>query len=271
MTPPDDVYTHGHHESVLRSHQWRTAENSAGYLLDALVPGTRVLDVGCGPGTITVDLAQRVAPGRVVGLDRADEVLDTARAARARRGRRQRRVRRRRRVRARPRPTRRSTSCTRTRCCSTSPIRSRRCARCGGCAAPGGVVAARDSDYATFTWWPEDPRLTRWLELYHDVARSNDAEPDAGRRLLAWARAAGFSDVDGDRVGVVLRHAGGPGVVGWAVGRPRGGVGVRRAGDRRRAARRRAELEEISAAWRAWSESPDAWFAILHGEIRATA
>ena len=61
--------------------------------------------------------------------------------------------------------------------------------------APDGIVAARDSDYATFTWWPEDPRLTRWLALYHDVARSNGAEPDAGRRLLAWARAAGFSAV----------------------------------------------------------------------------
>ncbi len=61
---------------------------------------------------------------------------------------------------------------------------------------PGGVVAARDSDYATFTWFPEDPRLTRWLELYHEVARSNDAEPDAGRHLLQWAHAAGFSAVD---------------------------------------------------------------------------
>ena len=35
------VYTHGHHESVLRSHRWRTAENSAGYLLPALVPTAR--------------------------------------------------------------------------------------------------------------------------------------------------------------------------------------------------------------------------------------
>jgi len=35
---PDDVYTHGHHESVLRSHTWRTAENSAGYLLPHLRP-----------------------------------------------------------------------------------------------------------------------------------------------------------------------------------------------------------------------------------------
>lgn len=75
-----DVYTHGHHESVLRSHTWRTAENSAGHLLPHLRPGLDLLDVGCGPGTITVDLAARVAPGRVLGIDRAPEVIDQARA-----------------------------------------------------------------------------------------------------------------------------------------------------------------------------------------------
>src|ERR1700749_3071980 len=75
------TYTHGHHESVLRSHRWRTTENSAGYLLDAFVPGARVLDVGCGPGTITIDIASRVAPGTVVGIDREPEVLASARDA----------------------------------------------------------------------------------------------------------------------------------------------------------------------------------------------
>ena len=50
------VYTHGHHESVLRSHQRRTAEDSAAYLLPYLIPGASMLDVGCGPGTITADL-----------------------------------------------------------------------------------------------------------------------------------------------------------------------------------------------------------------------
>ena len=60
-----DRYSHGHHESVLRSHRWRTAENSAGYLLPHLAPGQRLLDVGCGPGTITLDLAPLVAPGEV--------------------------------------------------------------------------------------------------------------------------------------------------------------------------------------------------------------
>ena len=66
-----EVYTHGHHELVLRSHTWRTAENSAQYLLPALRPGMHLLDVGCGPLTITVDLVRRVAPGRVIGIDRS--------------------------------------------------------------------------------------------------------------------------------------------------------------------------------------------------------
>lgn len=58
MDTPPDVYTHGHADSVLRSHRWRTAENSAAYLLPHLAAGQRLLDLGCGPGTITLDLAR---------------------------------------------------------------------------------------------------------------------------------------------------------------------------------------------------------------------
>lgn len=73
-------YTHGHHESVLRAHRWRTAQNSAGYLIPRLKPGMSILDVGCRPGTITVDLAELVAPGRVVGMDAAPDVISQASA-----------------------------------------------------------------------------------------------------------------------------------------------------------------------------------------------
>ena len=73
------TYTHGHHESVLRSHTWRTAENSSAYLLPHLRAGQSLLDVGCGPGTITSDLALLVAPGETVGIDAAADVVARAR------------------------------------------------------------------------------------------------------------------------------------------------------------------------------------------------
>src|ERR1700747_2716437 len=78
-------YTHGHHESVLRSHQRRTAEDSAAYLLPHLKAGLSVLDVGCGPGTITADLAARVTPGPVTAVDQFADVLTTARGEAERR------------------------------------------------------------------------------------------------------------------------------------------------------------------------------------------
>ena len=77
---PDDTYTHGHADSVLRSHRWRTAANSAPHLIPHLRPGLDLLDVGCGPGTITADLAARVTPGRIVGMDRSPEVIAAAAA-----------------------------------------------------------------------------------------------------------------------------------------------------------------------------------------------
>ena len=47
----------------------RTAARSAAFLLPHLRPGMRLLDFGCGPGSITVGLAGVVAPGEVVGVD----------------------------------------------------------------------------------------------------------------------------------------------------------------------------------------------------------
>lgn len=47
----------------------RNAERQAAFLLPHLRPGMYLLDCGCGPGSITTDLAQRVAPGRVIGVD----------------------------------------------------------------------------------------------------------------------------------------------------------------------------------------------------------
>src|SRR4051794_17585465 len=73
------AYTHGHDEPVLRSHRWRTAANSCRYLLPHLRPQMTLLDVGCGPGTITNDLAALVAA--VTAVEVSDAVLGLARDA----------------------------------------------------------------------------------------------------------------------------------------------------------------------------------------------
>src|SRR5262249_59558097 len=72
-------YTHGHHESVVAQHRKRTAAEAAGFLLPHLRAGMRLLDVGCGPGSITLGLAEAVAPGEVVAGDPSPHLLEGAR------------------------------------------------------------------------------------------------------------------------------------------------------------------------------------------------
>lgn len=79
---PEDRYTHGHSSGVINQHSARTAENSARHLLPSLRDGLDVIDVGCGPGSISVGLARAVAPrGTLVAVDVAEDVLPMARAA----------------------------------------------------------------------------------------------------------------------------------------------------------------------------------------------
>jgi SAM-dependent methyltransferase len=264
-----DDYTHGHHDSVVRSHRWRTLENSAAYLQSHLVTGLSILDVGCGPGTITCDLAAAVAPGRVIGLDRASEVLDAARAGAERR--------RLDNVEFAEGDVYRLAfdddgfdvvHAHQVLQHLSGPIAAllemRRVCR------PGGIVACRDADYSAMTWYPADPGLEQWLDLYRRVARSNRAEPDAGPRLLAWAHAAGFDRVVASASAWCFatnedRHWWGDT---WAE-RITSSALARQATERGLATP--AELEDIARAWRRWSSHPDGWFGIIHGEILCRA
>lgn len=130
----------------------------------------------------------------------------------------------------------------------------------------GRLVAARDTDYGAMTWHPATPALDRWLDLYRTIARRNGGEPDAGRRLLAWAHAAGFTDVTATASAWCFASA--EERTWW------GGLWADRMTSSAIADQARAEglatdeeLRSIAAAWRAWSADPDGWFAVLHGEI----
>jgi len=260
------TYTHGHHESVLRSHRWRTVDNSAAYIATRFVPGAHVLDVGCGPGTITVDIARRVEPGRVVGIDASADVIVEARADAAgianvefARGD----------VYALDFPDRSFDVVHAHQVLQHLPDPVGALREMRRVCKPGGAVACRDSDYTAFTWYPRDSLLDAWLALYCEIARANGGEPDAGRFLLAWAHAAGFSDVTPSASAWCFATPDDRAWWGalWADRMTTSAIGEQA---RREGFATRPELEAMAAAWRRWAALPDAWFAVLHGEIVCT-
>ena len=259
-----ETYTHGHEDSVLRSHRWRTVENSAAYLRPHLVVGASVLDVGCGPGTITVDIARHVAPGPVLGIDASADVIATASASA-------------------PDGVHFATGdvyaleqaddsvdvvhAHQVLQHLADPVVALREMR--RVCRPTGVVAARDAIYRAMSWYPANDGLDRWLALYCQVAEANGGEPDAGSRLLAWASAAGFTAVTSSATA-------------WCYATPEertwwGGLWADRISGTALGARAvelgfadAAELTHLADAWHTWAATDDAWFAVLHGEILAT-
>src|SRR3954471_20870152 len=71
-------YTLGYRDATIRALQERTLAVCASFFLPHLRPGMTVLDCGCGPGSLTIEIAERVAPGQVVGID-----IDPGQCARA--------------------------------------------------------------------------------------------------------------------------------------------------------------------------------------------
>ena len=129
-------------------------------------------------------------------------------------------------------------------------------------------MAARDSDYSCFSWAPLDPRIERWQDIYRQVARRNGAEPDAGRFLKKWALDAGFTDV---RCTSSTWTYADPASCAWWGDLWADRCELTTFGEQAVEYRiaTRAELSDIAAAWRQWAAQPDAFFAVLHGEVRA--
>ena len=260
-------YTHGHSAAVLSAHSRRGAADSAAYLLAHLRAGMDLLDIGCGPASITADLAERVAPGRVVGLDAAAGALEAARATLRERG-----------LSEQVEVTCGDVMALPFEDASFDVVHAHQVlqhladpvgalAEMRRVTRPGGIVAVRDAVYSAMTWFPESAGLEQWRSVYMATARANGGEPDAGSRLLSWAREAGFTDASASAST-------------WCYATP-----TDRAWQSQTWAQRcltsfgpqavelgladGSDLEAMAQAWRQWGASEDAWFVVVHGEVLA--
>jgi SAM-dependent methyltransferase len=265
---PADQYTHGHHASVVDQHRRRTAEEAAAFLLPHLTPSMKLLDFGCGPGSITVGLARHLPQGHVVGIDLVPEVVEQARELAA----------------ASDVPNLQLEVGDVYALAYednsfdvayghqvlqhlSAPVRALQ--ELQRVVKPGGLIAVRDADYGTMIHAPRDPRLDRWLALYHAVAARNGAQADAGRHLSGWLHAVGL-------------EAPAMSSSTWTFHQPRqllnwGDSWASRTTESAFATQAidyglatTEDLAQIAIAWREWARQPAAFFAFIHVEGLAT-
>ena len=188
------VATRSGGEHLPRSLTWRTAGNSAAYLLPHLRRGRSLVDVMSGPGTIAVDLARRLAPGEVLGVDPSASRVEQAAGLAFDEGVRNAHFR----VggpMSLPVPDASVDIVHAHQVLQhvADPVGALREMR--RTLKPGGILAARDACYAGVTWYPRLAGLSAWLGVYRAVHAFSGGNPDAGAALKAWARQAGFRTV----------------------------------------------------------------------------
>ncbi|KIJ12927.1 hypothetical protein PAXINDRAFT_14289 [Paxillus involutus ATCC 200175] len=246
------IYSYGHPEYVIRSLSWRTAQNSATYLLPYLKPTMHILDIGCGPGTITADFARLVPQGRVTGIDYSTSgILEHARKHAAEQGIT-------------------NIHFQNGDICNLEDVpddtydvvhchqggETWQARRCSGGRLKGDHVV------------PETEAMDEFMELYRRVSRTNHTEPDAGRRLVSWALAAGFERGHIDATAGTWCYST-PEERAWWCGisadRTVHSTFATQAVERGLATEK--TLERPAQHRREWGEKEGGWLAILHGEI----
>ncbi len=262
-----DTYTHGHQDSVVNQHARRTAEDCAAFARDVIAADSKILDVGCGPASITAGLARWASRGHVTGIETGEQILAKAAETLSDEG----------------------VSNVELKLASvyelpfeddafdvtyahqvlqhlSQPVAALK--QMARVTRPGGFVAVRDADYSTMRGWPYQDIHNRWLAIYDQVCRRNNAEPNAGHHLFGWCRAAGLDDV---KMSASV----------WQFWTPdqRRNWGYSSA-DRciesdfaKQAVEygiaTEAEMADIAAGWRKWGDDPNGYFHFIHGEALA--
>ncbi|KAL8936443.1 MAG: hypothetical protein Q9216_004929 [Gyalolechia sp. 2 TL-2023] len=190
-TASTSAYIQGHSPEVIASHSARTVANSAAFLLPHLRAQFSLLDIGCGPGTITSGFCSHLPQGHVTGVDFGSSVIEHARSLHS------------------PSEYPNLTFSTgnileglsyadntfdvvyvhQTILHLPDPVQGMKEAR--RVLKPGGILAMRETD--TLLWYPELPGLQNYHRCLNGMVRSTGAPGlSAARGLHAWAKEAEF-------------------------------------------------------------------------------
>jgi len=250
-------------EAQRRYTEERSAADALPFLLPHLRPGMRVVDCGCGHGSITLGLAELVAPGEVVGIDRDPDQLREATASAAARGLGN--------VRfeaadayALPLPDGAFDVAVAHTLLIHLPDPLRGARELRRVLRPGGIAAIADGDFGSVVFAPASPLVSRGLEVYGRVFEDGGAHWHQGREARRVLREAGFARVEGHATVEYYGDLAGTRRIAGVLDRLWGGAATVETVVRHGWAEP-AELEAMRAAVRAWGEEPDAFFAVLRG------
>jgi ubiquinone/menaquinone biosynthesis C-methylase UbiE len=240
----------------------RTGAGAAFFLLH-LRPGMRLIDCGCGPGSITVDLARAVTPGEAIGIDLREEALTHGRQLARARGL--------------SNVTFQVANVYQLPCPDAALDAAFACAVLQHLAAPlealkemrrvlkpGGVIGLMDGSSTITFRYPTNPLLEAWDKLRGLEREYRTGRPSDALQLRVLLREAGFTRTQAS--GAMATEAGPPAGTLEETRRVAQNHLLQLRGVRGKLALEqgwvtRQEREQMAEALMAWGDAPDAFYA----------
>lgn len=187
-------YTPGYSSNAVNFMMQRSAQTHAVFFIPHLHRGMKLLDCGCGPGTITLGLAELISPGTVTGIDRelsqiqiarenaANQSISTAEFIQAS-------------IYDLPFPDNSFDAVFSHALFEhlQEPVKALQ--EIYRVLKPGGKVGVRSPDWGKFSIAPLTPELNDAIEFYKFLHQQNGGNPYMDGNLGAKLRESGFRDI----------------------------------------------------------------------------